>query len=108
MRELQNVIERAVILARGAVVDVEALPELATAGVAAQPAATSATPEQPAGQRTIAEVERGYVEQVLAETELGHRRRARRRPPAGPAPQHVEVAAQALGRHPPARSEQAN
>ena len=75
-------IERAVILVRGAVVDVEALPELAAAGTTAQPAPTgTTTPEQPAGQRTIAEVERGYVEQVLAETNWvieGERGAARR------------------------------
>ena len=80
VRELQNVIERAVILVRGSVVDVEALPELAAA-VLPQPAASSATPDAPAGQRTIAEVERGYVEQVLAETNWvieGERGAARR------------------------------
>jgi formate hydrogenlyase transcriptional activator len=79
VRELQNVIERAVIVVRGAVVDVEALPELAAA-VSPQPATSSATPDA-TGQRTIAEVERGYVEQVLAETNWvieGERGAARR------------------------------
>ena len=79
VRELQNVIERAVILVRGAVVDVEALPELGA--MAAQPAASPPTPEAHAGQRTIAEVERGYVEKVLAETNWvieGERGAARR------------------------------
>jgi PAS domain S-box-containing protein len=78
VRELQNVIERAVILARGPVMDVEALPELSA--TTARPGATGA-PDQPPGQRTIAEVERGYVEQVLAETNWvieGERGAARR------------------------------
>jgi transcriptional regulator with GAF, ATPase, and Fis domain len=79
VRELQNVIERAVILVRGAVVDVEALPELGP--MADAPAASTTTPEAPTGQRTIAEVERGYVEQVLTETNWvieGERGAARR------------------------------
>ena len=61
-------------------VDVEALPELAAA-VLAQTAASGTPSETPAGQRTIAEVERGYVEQVLAETDWvieGERGAARR------------------------------
>ena len=82
VRELQNVIERAVILARGPVVDVEALPELAAAVAApAGRAREHDRPSTPAGQRTIAEVERGYVEQVLAETNWvieGERGAARR------------------------------
>jgi formate hydrogenlyase transcriptional activator len=80
VRELQNVIERAVIVVRGAVVDVEALPDLAAA-VLPQPASSSATPDAATGRRTIAEVERGYVEQVLAETNWvieGERGAARR------------------------------
>ena len=80
VRELQNVIERAVILVRGSVVDVEALPEMGPA-VLAQPAGSGPPSETSTGQRTIAEVERGYVEQVLAETNWvieGERGAARR------------------------------
>ena len=78
VRELQNVIERAVVFARGNVLDVDALPDLTSppAPLQATPAAQDTPPP-----RTIAEVERSYVEQVLAETRWvieGERGAARR------------------------------
>jgi PAS domain S-box-containing protein len=82
VRELQNVVERAVILTRGPVVDIEALPELSSTEALPRTAtAVTPPPEQTPGPRTIAEVERGYVEQVLAETNWvieGERGAARR------------------------------
>jgi PAS domain S-box-containing protein len=78
VRELQNVIERAVVFARHNVLDMDALPDL-TASVAPPPVnAMSADGPAP---RTIAEVERWYVEQVLTETHWvieGERGAARR------------------------------
>jgi transcriptional regulator with GAF, ATPase, and Fis domain len=77
VRELQNVIERAVILSRRQVLDVEALGDLSRLTAERTPPPTvnpthpmSAAPA-PAGMgatRTIEEVERGYVSEVLAET----------------------------------------
>ena len=78
VRELQNVIERAVVFARRDLLDVDALPDLSTASLAPPiggPVPDAATP------RTIAEVERRYVEQVLTETRWvieGERGAARR------------------------------
>jgi len=66
VRELQNVIERAVVFARGDVLDVDALPDLSAAP--SPLAASNALPNDGAPPRTIAEVERSYVEQVLMET----------------------------------------
>ncbi len=87
VRELQNVIERAVILARGRLLDVDALPDLSAGAVRAvsdeAPAAETPPPVytiRPA-PRTIEEVERGYVAEVLAETSWvieGERGAARR------------------------------
>jgi transcriptional regulator with GAF, ATPase, and Fis domain len=78
VRELQNVIERAVIFARGTMLDVDALPDL-SATPSPMPIAT-ASMDSPT-PRTIAEVERWYVEQVLTETRWvieGERGAARR------------------------------
>jgi formate hydrogenlyase transcriptional activator len=80
VRELQNVIERAVVFARRAVLDVDALPDL-SAPPMALPAAAAAAPLDASPPRTIAEVERWYVEQVLNETRWvieGERGAARR------------------------------
>jgi formate hydrogenlyase transcriptional activator len=74
VRELQNVIERAVILSRRPVLDVDALADLSpvTAERTPPPVPVSAPPVvAPSGggaTRTIEEVERGYVSEVLAET----------------------------------------
>ena len=68
IRELQNVIERAVVFARGNVLSPLAVAQAAVSTDAAPP-------------RTIAEVERWYVEQVLTETRWvieGERGAARR------------------------------
>jgi PAS domain S-box-containing protein len=86
VRELQNVIERAVILCRGPVLELSALPDLDTS-VLERPSSPASgpwpgiVPHRGDGggragdttgptlpSRTIAEVERGYVEEVLAET----------------------------------------
>jgi DNA-binding NtrC family response regulator len=78
VRELQNVIERAVIFARRNVLDVDALPDLSASPSPMPIAATAADGVPP---RTIAEVERWYVEQVLMETRWvieGERGAARR------------------------------
>jgi DNA-binding NtrC family response regulator len=83
VRELQNVIERSVILARGPLVDLDALPDL-SAG--APPTYTDdgvapASGALVAQSRTIDEVERGYVAEVLAATSWvieGERGAARR------------------------------
>jgi transcriptional regulator with GAF, ATPase, and Fis domain len=83
VRELQNVIERSVILARGPLVDLDALPDLSAGapptytddGVAPASGALGAQ------SRTIDEVERGYVAEVLAATSWvieGERGAARR------------------------------
>jgi formate hydrogenlyase transcriptional activator len=80
VRELQNVIERAVVFARGNVLDVDALPDLSAAPSALSVATTAASTDA-APPRTIAEVERWYVEQVLTETRWvieGERGAARR------------------------------
>ncbi len=79
VRELQNVIERAVIFARHNVLDLEALPDLSASTPLVQINATAAADS--VGPRTIAEVERWYVEQVLTETRWvieGERGAARR------------------------------
>jgi PAS domain S-box-containing protein len=93
VRELQNVIERAVILSRGPVLELSALPDLdglsldrssgGWPGIVPHrddlPARDSIAAAPP--PRTIAEVERGYVEEVLAETSWvieGERGAARR------------------------------
>jgi PAS domain S-box-containing protein len=75
VRELQNVIERAVILSRRPVLDVEALGDLTRANGERTPAPLPTAPPPaplpgpPGGaSRTIEEVERGYVSEVLAET----------------------------------------
>jgi PAS domain S-box-containing protein len=78
VRELQNVIERAVVFARTNVLDLESLPDLTASSLPAP--VTTAIPEG-AATRTIAEVERWYVEQVLTETRWvieGERGAARR------------------------------
>jgi transcriptional regulator with GAF, ATPase, and Fis domain len=80
VRELQNVIERAVILCRGPVLELSSLPDLGLPGLdrvsspwpgviphrdeVAGRVGDSSTGALP--PRTIAEVERGYVEEVLA------------------------------------------
>jgi transcriptional regulator with GAF, ATPase, and Fis domain len=79
VRELQNVIERAVIFARHNVLDIESLPDLSASPSPVQINATAAADS--VGPRTIAEVERWYVEQVLTETRWvieGERGAARR------------------------------
>jgi transcriptional regulator with GAF, ATPase, and Fis domain len=83
VRELQNVIERSVILARGHLLDLDALPDLSAGSLA--PIADDATPPPVyairSAPRTIDEVERGYVAEVLAETSWvieGERGAARR------------------------------
>src|SRR6185436_611897 len=65
VRELQNVIERAVVFARRNVLDVDALPDLSAS---ASPMPIAAAVADGPAPRTIAEVERWYVEQVLTET----------------------------------------
>jgi formate hydrogenlyase transcriptional activator len=80
VRELQNVIERAVVFARTNVLDVDSLPDLSPAP-APLPVAATVAPMDAGPPRTIAEVERWYVEQVLAETRWvieGERGAARR------------------------------
>ena len=80
VRELQNVIERAVVFARGNVLDVDALPDL-SAAPSPMTMTTTAVSTDAAPPRTIAEVERWYVEQVLTETRWvieGERGAARR------------------------------
>jgi transcriptional regulator with PAS, ATPase and Fis domain len=77
VRELQNVIERAVILSRRQVLDVEALADLSRLTAERTPPPT-VNPTHPistgpaaagiGATRTIEEVERGYVSEVLAET----------------------------------------
>jgi DNA-binding NtrC family response regulator len=79
VRELQNVIERAVVFARRDVLDLDALPDLSAASAPLTFSPTSSPDGAP--PRTIAEVERWYVEQVLAETRWvieGERGAARR------------------------------
>ncbi len=79
VRELQNVIERAVVFARRDVLDIDALPDL-SASPSAIPISPAVSADGPA-PRTIAEVERWYVEQVLTETRWvieGERGAARR------------------------------
>jgi len=73
VRELQNVIERAVILSRKPVLDVEALADLSPVTAERTPPPVAIAPSaasQPGSgaTRTIEEVERGYVSEVLAET----------------------------------------
>jgi transcriptional regulator with GAF, ATPase, and Fis domain len=78
VRELQNVIERAVVFARRHVLDLESLPDLSASAL---PAPVSVTAPEGTATRTIAEVERWYVEQVLMETRWvieGERGAARR------------------------------
>jgi PAS domain S-box-containing protein len=81
VRELQNVIERAVVFARHRVLDIDALPDLsATPSLHSIPSIAAAPSDTPP-PRTIAEVERWYVEQVLTETRWvieGERGAARR------------------------------
>jgi PAS domain S-box-containing protein len=87
VRELQNVIERAVILARRPLLDLDALPDLSSeapifvsdeaSGNTPTPSVVSLLPPP----RTIDEMERGYVAEVLAETSWvieGERGAARR------------------------------
>jgi len=81
VRELQNVIERAVVFVRRHVLDMDALPDLSAAPSPLPVAAVAAVPADMSPPRTIAEVERWYVEQVLAETRWvieGERGAARR------------------------------
>jgi formate hydrogenlyase transcriptional activator len=86
VRELQNVIERSVILARGPLVDLDALPDLSAGALQTHtdeaPVGATPTPVLLRGPaRTIDEVERGYVAEVLAETSWvieGERGAARR------------------------------
>jgi formate hydrogenlyase transcriptional activator len=86
VRELQNVIERSVILARGPLVDLDALPDLSAGAPPTYADDGSVTPPpvtalRGAPSRTIDEVERGYVAEVLAATSWvieGERGAARR------------------------------
>jgi PAS domain S-box-containing protein len=84
VRELQNVIERAVVLARGPLVDLDTLPDLSAGApptYSDEGAVTPPTSSLRAGSRTIEEVERGYVAEVLAATSWvieGERGAARR------------------------------
>jgi PAS domain S-box-containing protein len=87
VRELQNVIERSVILARGPLVDLDALPDLSDGGVHSfsDEISNAQTPPPVIPLRTpaptIDELERGYVAEVLAETSWvieGERGAARR------------------------------
>ncbi len=81
VRELQNVIERAVVFARHRVLDVDALPDLSAPPSSPLTVAAAAAPADMSPPRTIAEVERWYVEQVLTETRWvieGERGAARR------------------------------
>jgi PAS domain S-box-containing protein len=76
VRELQNVIERGVVFAHRNVLDLEALPDLSASALPIH-----AAPSDGPTPRTIAQVERSYVEQVLAETRWvieGERGAARR------------------------------
>ncbi len=63
IRELQNVIERAVILARGPVLELDR--ELAPVGVGAGPAPAAAAVSAPG---TLEDVERGHILAVLSQT----------------------------------------
>jgi len=75
------VIERAVVFVRRHVLDMDALPDLSAAPSPLPVAAVAAVPADMSPPRTIAEVERWYVEQVLAETRWvieGERGAARR------------------------------
>jgi len=84
IRELQNVVERAVILTAGDVLQLESLPSLRAQP--AVPVAHALLPFVPAndhapGAATIEAVERAYVERVLGETSWvieGERGAARR------------------------------
>jgi formate hydrogenlyase transcriptional activator len=85
VRELQNVIERSVILARGPLVDLDALPDLSAGALQTYaddgPVTPAPVPAMRAPSRTIDEVERGYVAEVLAATSWvieGERGAARR------------------------------
>jgi len=81
VRELQNVIERAVVFARHRVLDLDALPDLSAPPSSPLTVAAAAAPTDMSPPRTIAEVERWYVEQVLTETRWvieGERGAARR------------------------------
>jgi formate hydrogenlyase transcriptional activator len=84
VRELQNVIERSVVLARGPLVDLDALPDLSAGApptYSDDGALTPPTSAPRAASRTIEEVERGYVAEVLAATSWvieGERGAARR------------------------------
>jgi formate hydrogenlyase transcriptional activator len=87
VRELQNVIERSVILARGPLVDLDALPDLSDGGMHSfsDDISSAQTPPPVIPLRTpaptIDELERGYVAEVLAETSWvieGERGAARR------------------------------
>jgi PAS domain S-box-containing protein len=85
VRELQNVIERSVILARGPLVDLDALPDLSASAPPSYiddgSVAPQAVPALRGPSRTIDEVERGYVAEVLAATSWvieGERGAARR------------------------------
>ena len=104
VRELQNVIERAVVLARGNVLDLDALPDLSAAPSPVTMTATAASPTA----RATADHRRGgaLVRRAGADGDpLGDRGRARRGPPARPAPEHAALAPQALGRDAPAERE---
>jgi transcriptional regulator with GAF, ATPase, and Fis domain len=82
VRELQNVIERSVVLTRGPLVDLDALPDLSAGAPPTYSDESVFTPPGlPAASRTIDEVERGYVAEVLAATSWvieGERGAARR------------------------------
>ena len=81
VRELQNVIERAVVFARHRVLDLDALPDLSAPPSSPLTVTAAAVPADMSPPRTIAEVERWYVEQVLTETRWvieGERGAARR------------------------------
>jgi PAS domain S-box-containing protein len=84
VRELQNVIERSVILARGPLVDLDALPDLSAGAPLTyvdEGAGDPIVSALRAPSRTIDEVERGYVAEVLAATSWvieGERGAARR------------------------------
>jgi formate hydrogenlyase transcriptional activator len=86
VRELQNVIERSVILARGHLLDLDALPDLSAWTLTPMVDDAGAQTPPPvytlrSAPRTMDEVERGYVAEVLAETSWvieGERGAARR------------------------------
>ena len=70
MRELENALERAVILSTGAVIEPDALPERVTAR-RAEPLVSERAPVSP----TLEAIERAYIQWVL-QNEGGNKSRA--------------------------------